>query len=159
MSAAANHACKSWVLLHVGNRRFALPAESVIELAPPVRLHNFPHTSQLIAGVIVRRGRIVPVYDVAPILCGREFSVHRFYLIADRAFGASSDASEASAIPVNGECELATSEMQPPQENAPPYFAGTLAIENENIDVLNLQTLVSTAINNAVTANHAEPRP
>ena len=55
MSAAANQARKSWVLLHVGNRRFALPAESVIELAPPVRLHNFPHTSQLIAGVIVRR--------------------------------------------------------------------------------------------------------
>jgi chemotaxis signal transduction protein len=156
MSAAENHARKSWVLLHVGNRRFALPAETVMELAPPVRLHNFPHTSKLIAGVIVRRGRIVPVYDVAPVLCGRESSVHRFYLIAERTFG---NASEASAIPVNGECELATSEMQPPQENAPPYFAGTLAIENENIDVLDLQKLVSAAINNPATANHAEPRP
>ena len=159
MSATENHTRKSWVLLHVGNGRFALPAESVIELAPPVRLHNFPHTSELIAGVIVRRGRIVPVYDVSPVLCGRESSVHRFYLIAERTFGPSNETSEASAIPVNGECELATSEMQPPQENAPPYFAGTLAIENENIDVLNLQTLVSAAINNPVTANHAEPRP
>jgi chemotaxis signal transduction protein len=159
MSAAANHARKSWVLLHVGNRRFALPAESVIELAPPVRLHNFPHTSQLIAGVIVRRGRIVPVYDVAPILCGRESSVHRFYLIADRAFGASSDASEASAIPVNGECELANSEMQPRDEKAPLYFAGTLAIENENIDVLDLQKLVSAAGNNPSAADPAGARP
>jgi chemotaxis signal transduction protein len=156
MSAAENHPRKSWVLLHVGNRRFALPAESVMELAPPVRLHNFPHTSRLIAGVIVRRGRIVPVYDVSPVLCGRESSVHRFYLIAERAFG---NASEAGAIPVNGECELATSEMQPPQENAPPYFAGTLAIENENIDVLDLQELVSAGMNNPATANHAEPRP
>jgi chemotaxis signal transduction protein len=156
MSAAENHARKSWVLLHVGNRRFALPAESVMELAPPVRLHNFPHTSRLIAGVIVRRGRIVPVYDVSPVLCGHESSVHRFYLIAERAFG---NASEASAIPVNGECELATSEMQPPQENAPSYFAGTLAIENENIDVLDLQKLVSAEINNPATANHAEPCP
>jgi chemotaxis signal transduction protein len=156
MSAAENHARKSWVLLHVGNRRFALPAESVIELAPPVRLHNFPHTSRLIAGVIVRRGRIVPVYDVSPVLCGRESSVHRFYLIAERAFG---NASEASAIPVNGECELATSEMQPPQENAPPYFAGTLAIENENIDVLDLQKLVSAEVRDPSAANHAEPRP
>jgi chemotaxis signal transduction protein len=159
MSATENHTRKSWVLLHVGNRRFALPAESVIELAPPVRLHNFPHTSELIAGVIVRRGRIVPVYDVSPVLCGRESSVHRFYLIAERTFGPSNETSEASAIPVNGECELATSEMQPPQGNAPPYFAGTLAIENENIDVLDLQKLVSAAINNPVTANHAEPRP
>jgi chemotaxis signal transduction protein len=155
MSAAENHARKSWVLLHVGNRRFALPAESVMELAPPVRLHNFPHTSRLIAGVIVRRGRIVPVYDVSPVLCGRESSVHRFYLIAERAFG---NASEASAIPVNGECELATSEMQPPQENAPPYFEGTLAIENENIDVLDLQKLVSGEIDNPAPANQAEPR-
>ena len=156
MSAAENHARKSWVLLHVGNRRFALPAESVMELAPPVRLHNFPHTSRLIAGVIVRRGRIVPVYDVAPVLCGRESSLHRFYLIAERAFG---NASEASAIPVNGECELATSEIQPPQADAPPYFAGTLAIENENIDVLDLQELVSAESDTASAANHAEPRP
>jgi chemotaxis signal transduction protein len=156
MSSPGIHARKSWVLLHVGNRRFALPAESVMELAPPVRLHNFPHTSELIAGVIVRRGRIVPVYDVSPVLCGRESSVHRFYLIAERAFGI---ASEASAIPVNGECELATSEMQPPQENAPPYFAGTLAIENENIDVLDLQKLVSAGTDNPAAANHAEARP
>jgi chemotaxis signal transduction protein len=156
MSGPENHTRKSWVLLHVGNRRFALPAESVIELAPPVRLHNFPHTSKLIAGVIVRRGRIVPVYDVSPVLCGRESSVHRFYLIADRALGAG---SEASAIPVNGECELANGEMQPPQENAPPYFAGSLAIENENVDVLDLQKLVSTEINNSATPDHGEPRP
>ncbi len=156
MSSAENHARKSWVLLHVGNRRFALPAESVMELAPPVRLHNFPHTSKLIAGVIVRRGRIVPVYDVAPVLCGRESSVHRFYLVAERAFGS---ASEASAIPVNGECELATGEMQPPQENAPAYFAGTLAIENENIDVLDLQELVSAGSNNPSPAIQAEARP
>jgi chemotaxis signal transduction protein len=156
MSDPENHTRKSWVLLHVGNRRFALPAESVMELAPPVRLHNFPHTSRLIAGVIVRRGRIVPVYDVSPALCGRESSVHRFYLIAERAFG---NASEASAIPVNGECELATSEMLPPQENAPPYFAGTLAIESENIAVLDLQQLVSAELQNPSAANHAEPRP
>jgi chemotaxis signal transduction protein len=159
MSAAENHARKSWVLLHVGNRRFALPAESVMELAPPVRLHNFPHTSRLIAGVIVRRGRIVPVYDVSPVLCGRESSVHRFYLIAERTFGPGNETSEASAIPVNGECELATSEMQPPLANAPPYFAGTLAIENESIDILDLQKLVSAAINNPAAANHAEARP
>jgi chemotaxis signal transduction protein len=159
MSGAEKHARKSWVLLHVGNRRFALPAESVMELAPPVRLHNFPHTSHLIAGVIVRRGRIVPVYDVAPVLCGRESSVHRFYLIAERVLGPGSDANEPSAIPVNGECELAIGEMQPPQENAPSYFAGTLAIENENIDVLDLQKLVSADRNNPSAANHAEPRP
>jgi chemotaxis signal transduction protein len=160
MSATANHARKSWVLLHVGNRRFALPAESVMELAPPVRLHNFPHTSKLIAGVIVRRGRIVPVYDVAPVLCGRESSVHRFYLIAERAFSDRGDANEPSAIPVNGECELANGEMQPRDENAPPYFAGSLMIEGENIDVLDMQKLVTSAASNIPSAAiQAEARP
>jgi hypothetical protein len=85
--------------------------------------------------------------------------VHRFYLIAERTFGPGNETSEASAIPVNGECELATSEMQPPQENAPPYFAGVLAIENENIDVLDLQELVSAGINDSAAANLAEARP
>ena len=61
----------SFVLLQVGDHRFALPADIVAELAPPVRLHTFPHTSPLLAGVIVRRGHIVPVYDVAPTLLGR----------------------------------------------------------------------------------------
>ena len=91
----------SYVLLHVGNRRFALRSELVEELAPPVRLHHFPNTTALVAGVIVRRGRIVPVYDVSRVLCGRESSVHRFYLVARRDFG---NESEPSAIPVNGEC-------------------------------------------------------
>ena len=158
MNGAENRERKSWVLLHVGNRRFALPAESVVELAPPVRLHDFPHTSRLIAGVIVRRGRIVPVYDVAPVLCGRESSVHRFYLIAERAFGSGKETSEAGAIPVNGECELATGEMQPPASDAPAYFAGKLAIEGEEIDVLDLQKLVSASRNDSNTANLAEAR-
>ena len=60
----------SFVLLQVGDRRFALPARIVAELAPPVRLQHFPHRSPLLAGVIVRRGRIVPVYDAGPVLIG-----------------------------------------------------------------------------------------
>jgi len=104
-----NADANSYVLLHLANRRFALPAAIVSELAPPVRLHTFPHRSSLVCGVIVRRGRIVPVYDVASILLGRSSSVHRFYLIARRNFPGG---PEASAIPVSGECELVTGELQ-----------------------------------------------
>jgi chemotaxis signal transduction protein len=150
MNANANPALRSWVLLHIGNSRFALPAESVMELAPPVRLHHFPHSSKRIAGVIVRRGRIIPVYDVAPILCGRESSVHRFYLIAQRAFG---EASEASAIPVNGECELANAELHPAAAEGPGYFSGKLSIGEENINVLDLGALVTA------TEEFAKPAP
>jgi chemotaxis signal transduction protein len=142
MSAAGNRGQESWVLLQVGNRRFALSAQSVVELAPPVRLHHFPQTSKLITGVIVRRGRIVPVYDVAPILTGRESSVHRFYLIALRTFGKN---QEASAIPVNGECELTTAEMLPSPADSPSYFAGKLEIQGEDVSVLDLEKLVGAS--------------
>ena len=139
MSAVEHLSKHSYALLHVGNRRFALRSELVEELAPPVRLHHFPNTTALIAGVIVRRGRIVPVYDVAPVLCGRESSVHRFYLVARRNFGME---SEASAIPVNGECELASGEMLPRTVGDPDYFSGSLNVGDEKIQVLNLEALV-----------------
>jgi chemotaxis signal transduction protein len=145
-----NAGTNSYVLLQVANRRFALPSAIVSELAPPVRLHTFPHKSPLVSGVIVRRGRIVPVYDVASILLGRGSSVHRFYLIVRRDFP---DGPEASAIPVSGECELATAEMQRTSDDLRPYISGRLAIDGESIEVLNFDALVA-----ANTADSDEPR-
>ncbi len=96
MTSTANPS-GSFVLLQLGGRRFALHAEIVTELAPPVRLHIFPHTSALVSGVIVRRSHIIPVYDAGTVLIGRRSSTHRFYLIARLDFA---KASELSAIPV-----------------------------------------------------------
>jgi chemotaxis signal transduction protein len=140
MSLTENAHGSSFVLLHVGNRRVALPAGLVAELAPPVRLHAFPHTSKLIAGVIVRRGRIVPVYEAGVVLGGRRSSSQRFYLIARWQIG---NADELGAIPVNGECELANGEMQPPAMDRPGYVAGTLAVGEDSFDVLNLDAFTS----------------
>jgi chemotaxis signal transduction protein len=135
-----NAGANTYVLLQLANRRFALPSAIVSELAPPVRLHSFPHTSPRVSGVIVRRGRIVPVYDVARILLGRSSSVHRFYLIARRDFP---DGPESSAIPVSGECELTTAEMQQVSDNGRPYISGCLLIKGESIEVLNFDALVA----------------
>jgi chemotaxis signal transduction protein len=155
MNAVEQAGKHSYVLLHVGNRRFALRSELVEELAPPVRLHHFPNTTALVAGVIVRRGRIVPVYDVSRVLCGRESSVHRFYLVARRDFG---NESEASAIPVNGECELANSELIPAGNADPAYFMGSLNIGDEKIQVLNLEALVAARAESAQSSHNAEAR-
>jgi chemotaxis signal transduction protein len=140
MTGLAKAGDNSFVLLQIGNRRVALPAGSVAELAPPVRLHTFPHTAPRITGVIVRRGRIVPVYDVGAVLEVKSSSVQRFYLIARRQLG---QASEWGAIPVNGECELVTSQLQPGSTERPAYVAGTLAIGNESVDVLDLEALIT----------------
>ncbi|HUO36231.1 MAG TPA: chemotaxis protein CheW [Candidatus Acidoferrum sp.] len=140
MSATPANSTGSFVLLEVGKRRFALSASHVAELAPPVRLHTFPHESPLVVGVIVRRGRIVPVYDVAPVLTGRSSGTHRFYLIASLYFGRT---AEPSAIPLQGECELATGEVFSPAADAPPYISATLVTNGERIPVLDLEALVT----------------
>lgn len=135
MSAANT---KSYVLLRIGDRRFALPSAEVSELAPPVRLHQFPHNSPLVSGIIVRRGRLVPVYDVCPLLTGKNSPSHQFYLVARRHFGS---ASEPAAIPVNGDSELVTADAV--QVTSPKYVSGMLMIGEESIEVLDLDSLVA----------------
>lgn len=149
MTLAAQSERATFVLLRIGNRRFALPSRNIVELAPPVRLHTFPHGSKFVAGVIVRRGRIVPVYDVSPLLTGRESALHRFYLVADVAIGAE---KEASAIPVTGECELASGDIESRADSDPEYFSGKLTVESEAVNVLNLESLV------AAGAAHAQAK-
>ena len=157
MTLPENSAPNSFVLMQLGERRFALPANIVTELAPPVRLHTFPHASPLVSGVIVRRSRIVPVYDASSVLTGRQASVHRFYLIARREFAKG---SELSAIPVDGECELGTGTMQPPPAGKPSYVAGVLPLGEESLDVLNFEALVtSQPANVTARANSQEAQP
>lgn len=133
------HPSSSFVLLQLGTRRFALPAEIVTELSPPVRLHAFPHSSAMLSGVIVRRARIIPVYDPRAVLIGRHLSTNRFYLIARREFG---KASELSAIPVDGECELVSGELRPGMGQA-SYVKGRVAVGEDLIEVLDLEALVT----------------
>jgi len=141
MSETQTSGQPSFVVMQIGRRHFALPSDTVVELAPPVRLHKFPHDSPLLAGVIVRRGRIVPVYDAASVLVGSAALTQRFYLIARRRVGKS---AEFGAIPVNGECELASGEMSAPQPERPPFVVGTLAFNDESIDVLDFSALAAS---------------
>lgn len=139
----------SFVLLQLGSQRFALPAMVIAELAPPVQLHSFPHTSPLLCGVIIRRSRIVPVYDASPILTGGRSSAHRFYLIARRTFG---KASELSAIPVDGECELVSGEMQPAALQDPEYVKGRIAVGEDLVTVLDFEALVQQPVSTSAGA-------
>ena len=147
MTATQNTAQSSFIVLQIGSQRFALSADAVVELSAPVRLHTFPHTSPAVIGVIVRRRRIVPVYDAAPLLAGRSFSHHRFYVVARRRIG---EASELGAMPVSGECELASGEMQPPTDGSPAYVRGVLPVGEESVPVLDFNTLVNA---------HVSPEP
>ncbi len=129
---------QSFVLFPLGKKRFALPAEVVTELARPDRFQSFPHTTRMLAGVLLRRGQIVPVCDIAPVLVGDDAPPRKFFLIVNRYFGHS---REWTAIPVSGECELATTELLPVTGKLPRYVVGLLSLADEIVQVLDLGLL------------------
>jgi chemotaxis signal transduction protein len=131
---------QKFVLFPLGKKRFALPAEQVTELAQPDTLQTFPHTTPLMAGVLVRRGRIVPVFDVAQVLLGPNAPARKFYLIANRKFGRE---LEWTAVPVTGECELTTLETVAPTGRLPNYVIGLLSLAEEIVEVIDLEKLAS----------------
>ena len=108
MMPAAEIASQSFVLLRLGERRFAVLATQISELVAPSRIFRFPHRTAKLEGVILRRGRIIPVCDVAEQLLGKGLTSRRFYLIAVRHYG---EKSEWVALPVTGDCELIAAEM------------------------------------------------
>jgi chemotaxis signal transduction protein len=153
VTAAVQTAQSSFVVLQVGERRLALPAQIVAELAPPVRMHSFPHDTPAILGVILRRGHIVPVYDAASALGVRASSAQRFFLITRRRFG---NVREFGAIAVNGDCELAIGELQPAAADRPSCVSGTVQFGEEVLDVFDLDALMSSGSANDVSESAPE---
>ena len=134
---------KSFVLFPMGAKRFALPAELVEELARPDHLQTFPHQTPLLAGVLVRRGKIIPVCDVAQLLVGPEAPPRKFYLIANRE---AVSRQEWTAIPVTGECTLASLEPAQPEPGQPAYVSGTLCEGEASVAIVDLEKLISQEV-------------
>jgi chemotaxis signal transduction protein len=134
----ANESADSFVLLRLGERRFAVASGEISELVAPSRIFRFPHHTHEIEGVILRRGRIVPVCDVAEKLIGKSLRSRRFYLVAQRRYTSQ---SEWVALPVTGDCELIFAEMIPASEADLPHVAGWLSHDGDVIEVLNLTAL------------------
>jgi chemotaxis signal transduction protein len=139
MTTATDLELQSFVLLHLGERRFAVPAGQIAELVAPSRVFRFPHRSP-VEGVILRRGRIVPICDVAEKLIGTSVLSRRFYLIAVRRYGAK---SEWVALPVTGECELINAEMTLPGASDAIHVAGWISHQGDVIEILNIDALTS----------------
>jgi chemotaxis signal transduction protein len=147
MTVSAELELQSFVLLRLGERRFAVSANQIAELVAPSRIFRFPHRTPKLEGVILRRGRIVPVCDVSEMLVGKRLTSRRFYLIALRNYGTQ---REWIAMPVTGECELINAEMMAAGESDAPHVAGWLSHDGDVIEVLSLDML---------TPGPEQPRP
>jgi chemotaxis signal transduction protein len=142
MSKAAEAPVQSFVVLPLGSRRIALPADSVIELVPASKMQSFPHRTRWISGVLVRRNRVVPVCDSKQLFGEERDGVSRFYLIAEWKEG---NVRDWCAIPVSGECELESAEQvaseRPAAGNA-EHVSGVIPVDGEKIDVIDLSKLI-----------------
>ncbi len=151
MSTFPEIALESFVLLRLGERRFALRATNIVELIAPSRVFRFPNHTLALEGVILRRGRIIAVCDVSEQLVGTKMTVRRFYLIATRRFGTQ---KESIAVPVSGDCELITAEMTPRTDTDSAHVDGWIAHGGDVIEILNLEALTPgpSAVRTAATA-------
>ncbi len=143
----------SFVVFPIGRKRFALPSALVSELAQPDRPQLFPHTTPLLVGVLVRRGRIVPVCDVAQVLVGPDAAARKFYLIARRK---PAPDPELIALPVTGECELVTADMLPHDQLASDYVIGNIDVQDQKIEVVDLEKIMNSREAQARTAHATE---
>jgi chemotaxis signal transduction protein len=138
MTLATATDLQSFVLLRLGDRRFAVTANQIAELVAPSRIFRFPHHTSEVEGVILRRGRIVPVCDVAEKLLSKSLKSRRFYLIVQRCYGPQ---TEWVALPVTGDCELINTEMTLPSDTDAPHVSGWLSHAGDVIEVLNIAAL------------------
>lgn len=155
MSVAVEAPTRSFVLLPLGGRRVAFAADSVVELTAPERLQNFPHRTSWISGVLVRRNRVVPVCDISELFREKSSPINRFYVIVEWQERALKD---WCAIPVAGECELASAEsLQPPNDETSacfPFVIGSIPVNGEEIAVVDLAKLIQAL--RGMIANSAE---
>jgi chemotaxis signal transduction protein len=139
MNAETGSLVPSFVIFQVGTRRVALPRDCVAEMIASPLLFSFPHTTPVIAGVALRRGRIVPVLDLGPGLLGAPSPTARFFLVVERRI---SNISERCAIPVQGECELVAGIMFP-ESGEDEFVIGCLDLNGQQIDVLDLEKAIA----------------
>ena len=154
MNAETASLVPSFVVFQVGTRRVAFSRDVVAELIASPILFSFPHTTPLLTGVVLRRGRIVPVLDLGPGLLGEPSPPARFFLVVERRV---SNISERCAIPVQGECELVAGIMQPSVARD-EFVSGCLDLNEEQVEVLDLEKAIAAGARNeqeAITAAEA----
>ena len=128
----------TYVIFPLGNRRYALESTGVAELLGSGRVQTFPHSTPGLAGVLVHRNGVLPVWDVAQSLIGPGGAPQKYFLIARCKFAG---VEEWTAIPVSGECQILHAESAPAPDDAPAYVRGVLSLDGASIDVLDLEFL------------------
>ena len=128
---------QSYVVFPLGDRRFALPTADVVELSRSGRVQKFPHTSSALEGVLVRRGEVLPVWNLARTLVGCPDMIQKMWLVTRCNFSGE----ELTAIPVSGECQMVQAQTLLPSQDTSGRAQGVIMMDNHPIEVLDVQRL------------------
>lgn len=139
-------ATESFVIFPLGARRFALPTGDVVELTRTGFVQKFPHATSGIIGVLMRRGEVLPVWDITQTLPGPGRETLKYWLVTRRNFAGE----EVTAIPVSGECWMLNAQMQAPPPGSAPHVRGVLSVESRWVEVLDLAQLAAPRNSGAI---------
>jgi chemotaxis signal transduction protein len=139
-----------FLLFPAAGRNCAIAAERVAELAPPALVHVFPHGTAEIGGVILRHGRVVPLYQLdrlLPVVADGSVSAPeseagdlvQYQVIVVRQVAG---AYEQAAFAVNGACDLVTAELLPANSDS-PVVIGELEWGGKTYTALNIDQLLA----------------
>jgi len=135
-----------YVTFPLAGRQFALHSSQVQELLMPAPLYWFPHTVHSVMGVLMRRGKVVPVCDLSPVFPPpAEVS---FYVVARVNYAGR---VEEVALPVGGLCQLVQGESAPVSEPE-PFVSGRLLTGGATVPLLDLDRVVEHCIQPAAQA-------
>lgn len=135
---------ETFVVFPLGARRFALPTSDVVELSRTGVVQKFPHTTPGMSGILVRRGEILPVWDLAETLLGPGKAALKYWLVTRHTF-AGEAGEELTAVPVSGECQMLHSAMLPAPAESAAHVRGVLSLDDQLVEVLDLSRLVTPA--------------
>lgn len=129
-----------FVLFPLGEECFALDSSQVKELVMPSPVYSFPHTMQMLEGVLVRRGTVIPVCDLRGVFA--QDKERNLYVIARCIYGGH---TQAVAIPVSGECELVQGERTEAPEKV-TFVSGLLRTGSRTVPLLDLDQVVAHCV-------------
>ena len=131
----------TYVIFAIGEKRYALESDEVVELLRSGQVHSFPHSTPGLVGVLLHRSAVLPVWDVARVLVGPGGAPQKYFLVARCKFGG---VEEWTAIPVCGECQMLRAEMASAQNLSPGFVRGVVTLDSEAIEVLDLELLAAS---------------
>jgi chemotaxis-related protein WspB len=137
------------ITLSIGEEKYAIRADNVIEIVPIIKLKPLPMAESYIAGIINYRGKPIPVIDMCQLLDNRPCA----HLLSTRLILIRIDGNEDNPLGLITEKATETQSRREDEvmdsnikiENA-PFLGGILHDDDGMIQLLDINKLLSKKI-------------